>query len=313
MRCKICQSTFRSPPIEMREEQICGNCKSNQKINPDYYKNKLEKQNEKRKKSIIEFEKKKESISRKKGYVYSKKINENQGNKIFDECVLLIKNYKKRDISKHKSDLMEDMIDAYVEIGSLKKLCEVINRNVSEIQKDFRNLIRVPEKLREMVNENKLVSDPILAVEIAMYATDYHFWDQEETKTKKVMELAKKMAKIFNDNLELRREFFATNDDYDKPVSASTKKNQELQSILEDWPVKKSKFEFNRFYDRTGRQYKFIVIYSKDLDAAKFLRRWEYEKGRRISKIWASEMIDQIKSKGNAKEFVKEHSNEFKD
>ena len=224
MRCKICQLVFRTPPVEMREEQICANCRSNQSINPDYYKNKLEKQNEKRKKSIVEFEKGGKIISRKNVYTYFKKTNENQDKKIFDECVLLIKNYKKRNISKHKSDLMEDMIDAYVEIGSLKKLCKTINRNVSEIQSDFRNLIRVPEKLREMVNENKLISDPILAVEIAMHATDYHYWDQEESKTKKVIELANKMAKIFNDNLNLRREFFATKDDYDKPASPSTKK-----------------------------------------------------------------------------------------
>ena len=96
-------------------------------------------------------------------------------------------------------------------------------------------------------------------------------------------------------------------------ISANTKKHNELNAILEDWPVKESKYEFNRSTDRTGRQYKFIVYYSKDLDAVRFLRRWEYEKSRRISKKWASEMIDQIKTQGNAKEFVKEYSKEFKD
>lgn len=301
MRCKICDYTTKHPSAKMREDQLCPNCRQNHKKNSDYFKNKLKEQMERSEKIIKKAKEKNDNVSK------------NKKSEIFEECESLIKKYKKRNISKHKSDLMEDMIDAYVEIGSLKKLCEAINRNVSEIQNDFRNLIRVPKKLKELVNENKLISDPILAVEIAMYATDYYCWDQEESKTKEVIELAKKMAKIFNDNLELRREFFATKDDYNKPVSASAKKNQELNSVLEDWPVKKSKFEFNRFYDRTGRQYKFIVIFSKDLDAARFLRRWEYEKGRRISKVWASEIISQIKEKGNAKEFVKEHSNEFND
>ena len=55
------------------------------------------------------------------------------------------------------------------------------------------------------------------------------------------------------------------------------------------------------------------MIYSKDLGAVRFVRRWEYEKGRRISKLWANEIISQIKDIGNAKEFVNEHSDEFQD
>ena len=303
----------------MRKDQICSYCKSNQYINPDYYKNELKKQSKKHKEMLYEMEIK--SLSKKSRLKKqrestshdSKKIKDANDDKIFNECKLLIKNYKKRSISKHKSDLMEDMIETYNQIGSLRKLCQEAELDISIIRRDFRNLSRVPTELRELVIDDKLIADPILATEIAIYATDYFDWDQEESKSKDVITLAKNMASIFKNNLDLRKEFFATKDDYDKPVSASTKKNRELNSILEDWPVKESKYEFNRFHDRSGRQYKFIVYYSKDLDAARFLRRWEYEKGRRISKMWATEIISQIKEIGNAKEFVKEHSDEFVD
>ena len=232
---------------------------------------------------------------------------------IGNECEILIKNYKKRTrISQHNVELMEDMIEAYDHIGSLRKLCQEINLDISIVKRDFRNLSRVPTELKELVINDKLIADPILATEIAVFATDYFEWDQEDDKTNEVIIFAKKMAQKFKDTLDLRREFFATKDDYTKLVSASTKKNNELNAILEDWPVKESKYEFNRFADRTGKQYKFIVFYSKDLDAVRFLRRWEFEKGRRISKKWASEIIDQIKE-GGAKEFVKDHSNEFND
>ena len=235
-------------------------------------------------------------------------------NEVLEECIKLIKNYKKRiNFSEHNIGLMEDMIEAYNDVGSLQKLCQETGLDISILRHDFRNLLRVPIELKELTTSSKLIADPILAAEIAIYATDYFEWDQDIDKTKNVLKLAKNMAQKFKDTLDLRKEFFATNDDYSKPISASAKKNNELNVILEDWPVKKSKYEFNRSIDRTGRQYKFIVYYSKDLDAVRFLRRWEYEKSRRISKKWASEMIDQIKNQGDAKEFVKEYSKEFKD
>ncbi|MGY5144410.1 MAG: hypothetical protein ACW9XH_08010 [Candidatus Nitrosopumilus sp. bin_32a] len=246
--------------------------------------------------------------------IHDTKNNIKNDYNIENECQLLIKNYKKRtSISQHNIGLMEDMIEAYAQIGSLRKLCQETELDIFIVRNGFRNLSRVPTELRELVIDDKLIADPILASEIAVYATDYFEWDQEEDNTNEVIIFAKKIAQKFKETLELRSEFFATKDDYSKPISASSKKNNELNAILEDWPVKKSKYEFNRFTDRTGRQYNFIVKFSKDLDAARFLRRWEYEKGRRISKRWASEMIDQIKNQGNAKEFVKDHSNEFND
>ena len=233
---------------------------------------------------------------------------------IYDECLELIKNYKRKSRpSDHNIELMDDLIEAYIELKSLSRLSEQTKISVDELRNSFRNLLRVPEKLREDANESRLIADPILAVEIALHATDYYLWDQSDSNTDNVILLAKNMAKTFKDDLKLKREFFATKDDYSKPVSASSKINSELKAILDDWPVKESKYEFNRSTDRTGRQYKFIVLYSKALKAALFLRRWEYEKGRRISKKWAHEMIDEIKSSGDADEFVEIHSNEFSD
>ncbi len=232
---------------------------------------------------------------------------------LIEHCVLLTQNYKKRIISKHNIELMEDMIDAYLELGTLRKICQETGLDESKIRGDFKNLIRVPNDLRQLVLDDKLIADPILSTEIAIYATDYFRWDKDHEKTKDVIKFAKDLAELFKNNLDLRSEFFATKDDYSKPVSGSTKKNNELKSILEDWPVKESKYEFNRCMDRTAKQYRFIVFISKDLDAARFVRRWEYEKGRRIPKVWASDIIDEIKQKGNAKEFVKNHSYEFND
>ena len=118
------------------------------------------------------------------------------------------------------------------------------------------------------------------------------------------------MAKTFKANLSLRREFFTTKDDYSKPVNSS--KTSELKEIFEEWPVKESKYEWERG-DRTQNQYRFIVFYSKVIDAVRFVRRWEYEKGRRISFALASQMIDEIKQNGNVKEFLQEYQDEFND
>lgn len=163
-----------------------------------------------------------------------KKFLSSQTN-ILEECELLIKNYKKRRvISEHNVELMDDMIDVYQQFGSLRKLCQEIDLDISSVRNDFRNLLRVPTELSELVNNNKLISGEILAIEIAIHATDCFDWDQEESKTKDVVTLAKNMAQIFKDNLNLRSEFFTTKDDYDKPISASAKKNNEHKAILEE-------------------------------------------------------------------------------
>ena len=224
-----------------------------------------------------------------------------------EECLRLIEHHKsKTRTADHNIELMEEMIAAYQKLGSLAKLEQALGTEVS--RESFRHLVRVPPELKELVDNGKLSSDPIIATEIAIHATDYFEWDQEEYGLKDVISLAKDMAKTFKANLSLRREFFTTKDDYSKPVSSS--KTSELKEIFEEWPVKESKYEWERG-DRTQNQYRFIVFYSKVIDAVRFVRRWEYEKGRRISFALASQMIDEIKQNGNVKEFLQEHQNEF--
>ena len=229
--------------------------------------------------------------------------------RVEEECLRLIEHHKsKTRTADHNIELMEEMIAVYQKLGSLAKLEQALGTEVS--RESFRHLVRVPSELRELVNNGKLISDPILATDIAIHATDYFEWDQEESGIKDVISLAKDMAKTFKDHLSLRREFFVTKDDYSKPVTSS--KTSELKEIFDDWPVKESKYEWERG-DRTQNQYRFIVFYSKVIGAVRFVRRWEYEKGRRISFALASQMIDEIKQNGNVKEFLQEHQNEFND
>ena len=229
--------------------------------------------------------------------------------RVEEECLRLIEHHKsKTRTADHNIELMEEMIAVYQKLGSLAKLEQALGTEVS--RESFRHLVRVPSELRELVNNGKLISDPILATDIAIHATDCFNWDQEESKIQDVISLAKDIAKTFKENLDLRREYFLTKDDYSKPVTSS--KTSELKEIFDDWPVKESKYEWERG-DRTQNQYRFIVFYSKVIGAVRFVRRWEYEKGRRISFAWASQMIDEIKQNGNVKEFLQEHQNEFND
>jgi len=228
---------------------------------------------------------------------------------VLEEAKKIIKRHKSRTRTADINiELMEEMIVAYQELGSLKAL--ELKIGVPNLRGSFRHLVRVPSELRELVNNGKLISDPILATDIAIHATDCFNWDQEESKIQDVISLAKDIAKTFKENLDLRREYFLTKDDYSKPVTSS--KTSELKEIFEDWPVKESKYPWKQG-DRTQKQYRFIVFYSKVIGAVRFVRRWEYEKGRRISNALASQMIDEIKQNGNVKEFLQEHQNEFND
>lgn len=241
MRCKICKVTFRTPSQIMRKTQICYLCQRYLDVKKgNKPKNDLKKIitkliiREERKKTKLKIQRNlvKKSIHKQENKITKQSLDQIN---ILEECELLIKNYKKRSaISKHNVELIEDMINAYHQLGSLRKLCQEIDLDISIVRNDFRNLLRVPTELRELVKNNKLTSDPILAVEIAIHATDCFDWDQEESKTEDVITLAKNMAEIFKDNLNLRREFFTTKDDYNKPISASAKKNNKHRAILEE-------------------------------------------------------------------------------
>lgn len=233
-------------------------------------------------------------------------------------CKKLIDFYKnKPNLPESNIELMEEMSNFYDEVKSLKQISDITGIPDDVLRKDFRSLSRIPKKLKEMVNQGKLGKDVLLSIEIAFFATDYYLWDgdTESEKEEKIIELSEKMALFFKDpkNLELKKEFFTTKVDYSKPISAKSQKKSELDNIYENWPVIPSKTPFNFRIDRTKEQYRYIVFYSKSVEAAKFVRRWENENVQRIPKIWASEIIDQIKNNGHAKQFVLEHSGEFQD
>ena len=228
-----------------------------------------------------------------------------------EQCQLLVTNYKKRKIlDEHKVELYDDLINAYTDYRSLREIVLVTGIDEIKLRKEFRNLIRVPSKLRDYVNDGKLSFDPILSSEIALHATDYYKWDGEKGSSKKIEEkifqMAVSMAKWFSEsqNLEMKKVFYAKNDDYDKPASASAAKSNRIKKICEEYPVPDNQIPW-KWSDRTGKQYMVIVYYMKNPEVTEFVRRWEYENGRRISKQWASQLID------DPEKFLEEHRNEF--
>ena len=230
--------------------------------------------------------------------------NHQQEKRIEELCLNVIKEHNsKTRISERNIELMEDMIKLYKELGSLKKVSEVIGKPLYSLRNGFKNPIRLPDELREMLNNGKLSSDPIMASAIAFYVTDLYEWDGGKESV--VINTCKEVAKKMNENLEMRREFFATKDDYSKPVSHTS----EINEIIDNFPVPKDSPEWQQG-DRTGKQYKYI-LYSKNVDAIRFLRRWEFEKKHRISKNWGIQIIQQLIDNGNIDKFLQEHEDEF--
>ena len=162
-----------------------------------------------------------------------------------------------------------------------------------------------------------LTNNPIIAKEIVLHATDYFNWDNEEkssvqnTKSRDVIRLAMDLAKFFKENPKFKDDFAETNTASLKAVSESTRKNREIKEICDDYPFILNPDDYNTKFDRTFKQYMFILRTSKCPEAVMFLRRWENEKKRFLPKDWATEIIHQIKTKGNAEEFVNEYSGEF--
>ena len=227
------------------------------------------------------------------------------------QCQLLVTDYKKRKIlDEHKVELYDDLINVYTEYRSLREIVLETGLDEIKLRKEFRNLIRVPSKLRDYVNDGKLSFDPILSSEIALHVTDYYKWDGEKGSSKKIEEeifqMAVKMSKWFSEpeNLEMKKVFYAKDDDYDKPVSASAAKSNRIKEICEEYPVPDNQIPW-KWSDRTGKQYMVIVFYMKNPEVTEFVRRWEYENGRRISKQWASQLID------DPEKFLEEHRDEF--
>lgn len=338
MRCKECGQTKRGPRKELREVQLCGDCynrrknlKKDQVEHSERYKNWMRKNDLKRKmpksnqlpdENNLDVKLDKAKSKPKEDEIpksdelqrFEKALEQPPPTKkefqssIESLCLDIIKQHNsKTRTSNHNIELMEDMIEVYKQLGSLKKVSEVIGKSLYTLRQGFKNPIRLPQELRELLNNGKLASDPIMASAIAFYVTDWYQWDGEKEKEKAVVQTCKEVAKMMKENLEMRREFFATKDDYSKPVSHSNV----IKEIMEEYPVPNGAPEWG-WGDRTGKQYK-RIIYSKNIDAIKFLRRWEFENKHRISKRWAFQMIDELIAHNNINKFLQEHEDEFQD
>ncbi len=234
------------------------------------------------------------------------KDKKNEENEIHTECELLVKNYKRR---RGLEDIIfDDFIDVFEyckkeypnPINSLKSL---INKTDFEIRESFRNLLRVPDKLREFVNDGKLSFDPILSKEIAIHATDVFQWDGQKELEDKVFQLAVSMSKCFSDpnNLDMKKEFFTNPVDEITPISGPSKTAQ-LNALKEKHPVAPSSFD--RYRDRTKFDY-WKLVSIKNLKIAEFVLKWEHNHRQRISKKWAYELIQ------NPEKFFSEHKSEL--
>ena len=210
----------------------------------------------------------------------------------------------------HNIELMDDMIELYKQVGSLKEISKTIGKSFDTLREGFKNPIRLPQELRELLNNGKLSSDPIMASAIAFYVTDWFQWDSEKEKESTVVNTCKEVAKMMKENLEMRREFFTTKEDYSKPVSHSSEQKNEIQEIFTDFTIKFP--DSWQWGDRTGKQYN-RIIYSKNVKAIRFLKRWEFENKRRIPKSWAFQMIDELITHNNINRFLQEHEDEFQD
>ncbi len=216
----------------------------------------------------------------------------NEENEIHTECELLIKYYKRR--RGLDDTVFDDFIDVFEyckkeypdPINSLKLL---INKTDFEIRESFRNLLRVPDKLREYVNDGKLSFDPILSKEIAIHATDVFQWDGQKELEDKVFQFAIDMSKCFSDpdNLDIKKEFFTNPVDETTPISGPSKTAQ-LNALKEKYPVVPSPFD--RYRDRTKFDY-WKLVSIKNLRVAEFVLKWEHDHRQRISRKWAYELI----------------------
>lgn len=304
MRCKICGNTSRSPPKEMREDLICSNCRKNNEKNSEYSKKKLEEQMERREKIL------------KKAKERNLQISNNESNGFCEEAENLTKQYisrKRKKMVDHNVELLDSLIEAYSEIKNMQKLSEITQISIEQIKFYLHNLVRVPDEIRDMVNNQEVNNDDILSVEIALYVTDFFNWDgqQDNKKIKEIKNMILQISKCFDDDITLKRVFFGNSE---KP-KIQTKKSlirEEINSIFEDYPIPKNSGEW-KTGDRTGNQYNYLTKYCKVPDAARFVRRYEYEKGKRISFRWASQMIAEEKSTGKIDGFLAEHKEEFTD
>ena len=115
------------------------------------------------------------------------------------ECKEVIK-YKRRKID---IGLVRELFLEYIELGSIKKVCEKHPwTNEEKIRRHLQTPKRLPKKIQRIAHD--LVSDPESSLSIAMYATDYFKWDGNIDDEDKIMNFVKKLQTGFEKNNDLR-------------------------------------------------------------------------------------------------------------
>jgi len=125
--------------------------------------------------------------------------NENSQPNIREQCMDVIK-YKRKRIDLN---LAREMHLEYLKLNSIAKICEKHpGINEDKIRRHLQTPLRLPKDLKE--NAFLLVSDPEASMAIAMYATDYFYWDNNVNDEKKVLQLVLQIQKGFEENNDLR-------------------------------------------------------------------------------------------------------------
>ena len=159
---------------------------------------------------------------------YKKEIPHGKQN-ILECCKKLIYEYKNRPpLAEHNIELIDILAKFYEEKKSLKEISEYMEISEEVLRKDFRTLSRVPKKLKMLIEQGKLGKDHILSVEIALFATDFYYWDGDVEREFEVVQLAEDLYKFLNEpeNLSFKKEFSNTKFDLSKPIKVKYPKNK---------------------------------------------------------------------------------------
>jgi len=209
-----------------------------------------------------------------------------QGNdekNLIEECKKIINDYKKE--KNHNLELKEDFVDVYHTFPSIKQVSEITKQPKNIVREMVKIPNRLPPKLKETYYE--LSTDPKLALNIAIHATDSYQWDGEKENHDAIHKLALDISDCFKKNPSFKDEFIERQKPKPRIIDESTK-TARLRRLKEKYPYTPT--EFNPKTDRTLFQYNKLVS-TKNLKVAEYVLKWEYQNKKRISKQMASQII----------------------
>ena len=129
----------------------------------------------------------------------SNQFKEQSKSEIGNLCMEVIR-YKRKKIEQ---GFLKKVISEYIQLGSIKKVCE---KNPWEKEERIRRHLPIPKRFPKELQDkaHHLISDPESSMTIVMYATDYFGWDGNINDESKVIDLAIKIKKGFQENNTLR-------------------------------------------------------------------------------------------------------------